>query len=72
MTYQTDHGNNVSTDIFTLDAKDYLPHMNSNTVIRKLKVHFARFGVLDILRSNNAGQYTSDIISTFSKDWNFE
>jgi len=76
----------VSTDIFTLNNKDYLitvdaysnyfeidylPDMKSTTVVRKLKCHFARHGIPDRLMSDNAGQYTSDTMKNFANEWNF-
>jgi transposase InsO family protein len=76
----------VSTDIFTWDSKEYLvtvdaysnyfeidllPDMKSSTVIRKLKAHFARHGIPDTLMSDNAGQYTSEQMTNFAREWNF-
>ena len=77
----------VATDIFTLDGVDYLitvdyysrffeidklPDTKSLTVIRKLKTHFARYGICQKLVSDNAPQFTSDQFSTFAREWGFE
>ena len=75
---------NVSTDIFTPDGKDYLltvdtysnyfvldflPDLKSSTVIRKLKVHFATFRVPEMLKSENASQFVSEQMTAFAKEW---
>ncbi len=64
----------VATDIFTWKGKNHLVLVDaysgwheintldsiaSTTVIKKLKSHFARFGIPDILYSNNGPQYSS-------------
>lgn len=51
---------------------DYLPDTKSNTVIRKLKAHFARQGIPDVLISDNGPQYTSQEFRQFSRRWEFE
>ncbi|XP_053382273.1 uncharacterized protein K02A2.6-like [Mercenaria mercenaria] len=77
---------NVSCDIFAFDNKQYLitvcafsrffeidllPNTKSNTVIRKLKVHFSRFGIPEQLKSDNGPQFTSEPFSNFARDWHF-
>lgn len=51
---------------------DYLPDTKSNTVIRKLKAHFARQGIPDVLISDNGPQYTSQEFRQFGRKWEFE
>lgn len=78
---------NVSTDIFTLSGKDYLvtvdhysnffevddlKSITSAQVIQKLKRHFARYGIPDVLYSDNGRQYTSSEFSLFAKQWDIE
>lgn len=43
----------------------------SKTVIRKLKGHFARFGVPDTLISDNGPQYSSQEFKDFAAKWEF-
>lgn len=76
----------VGTDLFFWAGKDYmatvdyyskffeinpLPDASSSTVISKLKLHFARHGIPDILISDNLSLYTSAEFSKFSRQWNF-
>ena len=77
----------VGTDLFSWHNKDYLvtvdyysnflevdylPDTKSSTVIRKLKAHFARQGIPDVLVSDNGPQYASHEFKTFSQKWEFE
>ena len=77
----------VGTDLFELDNKDYLITVDyysnfwevdrlrstsSPEVIRKLKAHFARYGIPEEVVSDNGGQYISDEFKRFSHDWDFE
>lgn len=77
----------VGTDLFSWHNKDYmvtvdyfsnfwevdyLPDTKSTTVIHKLKAHFARQGIPDVLVSDNGPQYTSQKFKTFSQKWEFE
>ncbi|XP_051794266.1 uncharacterized protein LOC127530799 [Acanthochromis polyacanthus] len=77
----------VGTDLFTFDNKDYLltvdyysnfwevdylPDTKSITVIRKLKAHFARQGIPDVVFSDNGPQYSSAEFSNFSHRWEFK
>lgn len=50
---------------------DHLENTESKTVIRKLKAHFARYGIPDIVFSDNGPQYSSDEFKKFSKAWDF-
>lgn len=76
----------VGTDLFTFDNKDYLItvdyHSNfweidylsdtkSTTVIKKLKAHFARQGIPDVVISDNGPQYSSQEFKRFSERWEF-
>uniref|UniRef100_A0A1B8Y8I2 Gypsy retrotransposon integrase-like protein 1 n=1 Tax=Xenopus tropicalis TaxID=8364 RepID=A0A1B8Y8I2_XENTR len=77
----------VGTDLLTWNEKDflitvdyysnfwevdYLQDTRSKTVIKKLKAHFSRHGIPDILFSDNAAQFTSEEFKQFSKKWEFE
>ncbi len=48
---------------------DYLPDTKSSTVINKLKAHFARQGIPDIVFSDNGPQYMSKELQQFSRLW---
>ncbi|XP_060734892.1 uncharacterized protein K02A2.6-like [Tachysurus vachellii] len=77
----------VGTDIFTLDNRnylitvdylsdfwelDYLHDTRSTTVIHKLKSHFARHGIPDVVISDNGPQYASEDFKKFSRQWEFK
>jgi len=77
----------VGTDIFTFCDRnylvtvdyfsnfievDYLPDTQSHTVITKMKLQFARYGIPDILISDGGPQYTISEFKSFSKQWAFE
>ena len=77
----------VGTDIFTFDGKDYLvtvdyysrffevdllPDTKSSTVIRKLKVHFARNGIPLTCVSDNGPQFSSELMAKFANEWSFK
>jgi hypothetical protein len=49
---------------------DLLTDTKSITVARKMKVHFSRFGIPEKLKTDNAGQFTSDLFKKFTKNWN--
>uniref|UniRef100_A0A1A8J489 Integrase catalytic domain-containing protein n=1 Tax=Nothobranchius kuhntae TaxID=321403 RepID=A0A1A8J489_NOTKU len=51
---------------------DYLPDTKSSTVIRKLKAHFARQGIPNIVFSDNGPQYSSTEFANFSRKWEFQ
>jgi hypothetical protein len=74
-------------DIFTLEGQDYLitddlysdfwevdilPDMTSATIIQLSKVHFSRFGVPDVVVSDNGGQFGSEEFRSFARIWDFE
>uniref|UniRef100_A0A2C9LXE6 Integrase catalytic domain-containing protein n=1 Tax=Biomphalaria glabrata TaxID=6526 RepID=A0A2C9LXE6_BIOGL len=76
----------VLVDLFTLDGKDYLvcvyyysnfcevdrlENTSSETVIRKLKAHFARYGIPSTVVSDNGPQLSSDSFAKFANDWSF-
>ncbi|KAI5720179.1 hypothetical protein M8J77_003057 [Diaphorina citri] len=75
----------VSTDIFTFDDTDYLVlvdayslwielftiHKKSTAeIITKLKNAFARYGVPEVLYSDNV-PFNSDAMRVFAEEWNF-
>lgn len=77
----------VGTDLFSIDGIDYLVTVDyysnfwevdkledteSATVIRKLKAHFARYGIPDQVISDNGPQYTSNVFADFARAWDFE
>ena len=49
---------------------DLLPNTKSVTIIRKLKVHFSRFGICEKLKTDGASYFTSEQFERFLKDWN--
>ena len=76
----------VGTDLFSFEGRDYLitvdyysnfwemdylPDTLSSTVIRKLKAHFARQGIPEVVVSNNGPQYSSREFEKFSQKWEF-
>ena len=77
----------VGSDLFTIENRnylvtvdyysnffevDFLPETTSKAVINKLKHHFARHGIPDILISDNGPQYNSENFKHFSKRWGFK
>ena len=75
----------IGTDLFSIREKnylitvdyhshffeiDYLPDLSSITVINKLKHHFDRDGILDVV-SNCGIQYTFYKFKGFSREWHF-
>ena len=77
----------IGTDIFTIHDKnylitvdyysnfwevDYLPDMNSKTIIGKLKTHLARYGIPDQIISDNGPQYISKEFQDFCNKWDIE
>ncbi|XP_048248911.1 uncharacterized protein K02A2.6-like [Haliotis rufescens] len=76
----------LASDLFTWNSTEYLVLVDSysgwiemntlNTttsaaVIRKLKGHFARFGVPDTLLTDNGPQFSSREFALFAKTWGF-
>lgn len=77
----------VGTDLFSWHNKDYLITVDyysnfwevyylldtkSTTVIRKVKAHFTRQGIPDVLILDNGPQYSSRKFEMFSQRWEFE
>ena len=77
----------VGTDLFTIAGRSYLltvdyfsnffevDHMTdttSDSVITKMKHHFARHGIPDTVISDGGPQYTSREFKMFSDKWGFE
>ena len=49
-----------------------LPNTESITVVRKLKAQFARYGIPDILMSDNGPQYSAQTFKRFSESYEFQ
>ncbi|XP_028417982.1 uncharacterized protein K02A2.6-like [Dendronephthya gigantea] len=77
----------VGVDIFTFNGRDYLLTVDyfssyweidllegtkSKAVIRKLKAQFARFGIPDVVMTDNGPQLSSKEFENFGKLWKFE
>ena len=63
----------VSTDYFSQFFEvDFLPNTTSNTVIHKLKAHFARYGIPDIIYSDNGSQFTSSEFRKFCQKYEID
>jgi hypothetical protein len=77
---------NIAADLFSFDNKDYLvtvdyysryfevdalPNTQSTTVIRKLKVHMARYGICDKLMTDNGPQFSAENFADFAREWGF-
>ena len=77
----------ISVDIRTTDGKDYLitedcfsnfgkidrlRDTKASTCVLKLKSHFARNGIPDIVTSDNGPQFTSSEFALFTREWGFE
>lgn len=77
----------VGTDIFSFEGKSYLVTVDyfsnfweidrledttTTTVIRKLKGHFARYGIPCHVVSDPGPQFTASTFHDFSVEWNFE
>ncbi|GAB1598786.1 hypothetical protein Ahia01_000155800 [Argonauta hians] len=76
----------VGTDIFTLQGRnylvttdyysnffelDFLPETTSEVVVSKMKHHFARHGIPNVVISDGGPQYTGEKFQKFSKSWGF-
>nr|XP_034840382.1 uncharacterized protein LOC117996432 [Maniola hyperantus] len=76
----------LAADIFELRDKYYLvvvdyyskfvevlalPNMMSSSVINVLKDIFSRFGIPSILKTDNAGQFSSEQFKSFTNTWGF-
>ena len=77
----------IGADLYTIDGKDYLivvdyfsnfweidhlPDTKASTTIKKLKCHFARQGIPDIVISDNGPQFACDKCAHFASEWGFE
>ena len=77
----------IGTDLYTIDGQDYLivvdyfssfweidhlPNTKASTVIKKLKCHFARQGIPDVVISDNGPQFACEKFTTFASEWGFE
>uniref|UniRef100_A0A8C5QD11 Gypsy retrotransposon integrase-like protein 1 n=1 Tax=Leptobrachium leishanense TaxID=445787 RepID=A0A8C5QD11_9ANUR len=77
----------IGTDLFTFHGHEYLITVDydsnfweidqiqdtrSTTVIRKLKAHFARYGIPDTVCSDNGPQFISMEFKEFSMNWDFD
>ena len=77
----------VGMDLFELNEKTYLitvdyfsnfvevdllEHTKSRDVIHKAKAHFARYGIPDVVVSDNGPQFSSNEFQDFSKKWGFQ
>ena len=51
---------------------DYLENTMSSTVIRKLKAHFARYGLPSVVMSDNGPQFISEEFQEFAVEYDFE
>ena len=76
----------ISADLFTLNGKEYLvvcdyfsnfleinylENEKATTVIKKLKGHFARYGIPDSVVTDNGPQFSSDNFKKFAEQWDF-
>jgi hypothetical protein len=77
----------VATDLFHIKDREYLvlvdlysnfievDRMTTSTaddVIYKLKAHFARYGIPDIVYSDNGPQYNATAFAKFAQNWKFQ
>ena len=51
---------------------DRLENMKTSTIIKKLKAHFAHYGIPSILVSDNAPNLTSDKFQEFTQQWDIQ
>ena len=84
---QTQAWSKVGSDLFQLDNKDYLvivdyhsnypdvyqiPSQSSKSVITAMKESFGRFGIPDLLFSDNGPCYSSSEFEKFAEEWDFK
>ena len=77
----------IGADLYTIDGQDYLividyfsnfweidhlPNIKASTVIKKLKCHFARQGIPDIVVSDSGPQFACEKFANFANEWGFE
>ena len=51
---------------------DHLHDTKASTVHKKLKCHFARHGIPDIVISDNGPQFACEKFSNLANEWDFE
>ncbi len=51
---------------------EHLHQANTSTVSKALKVMFARYGIPDVLVSDDGPQFAPDEFTTFARKWGFE
>ena len=51
---------------------DRVEGTRTKDIIRKLRPHFARYGIPSIVVSDNGPQFASEEFNKFSEDWEFE
>ena len=51
---------------------DYLPEITAATVITKIKYHFARHGIPDIVITDNGPQFACGLFRQFASTWEFD
>ena len=51
---------------------DRLEDTKASTTIRKLKAHFARFGIPTTLVSDNGTNFTADAFQRFTREWDIQ
>ena len=77
----------VAVDLFHLNGQQYLLIVDyfsgfweveplqstlSSDVIKKMKMHFARYGIPDMVVSDNGPQFAAQEVQRFSKTWQFQ
>ncbi len=63
----------ITVDYFsTFFEIDRLEHATAKYVIKKLKAHFARYGIPEVLVSDNGTQFTSQDFNEFTATYGFE
>lgn len=77
----------LAADLFTLHSKDYivlvdyysdfvevspLKQTTSSAIIKFMRVQFSRYGIPDILVSDNGPQFASREFAEFAKQWEFQ
>ena len=51
---------------------DLLTSQNTSTVVQKLKAHMSRYGIPDVLVTDNGPQFDSSEFKQFQKNWGFQ
>ncbi|CAH1252634.1 RTL1 [Branchiostoma lanceolatum] len=78
----------VGIDLFTLHGREYVITVDyysnyfeidtcetdtrATTIVRKLKMQFARHGIPDIVMTDNGPQFASSEFDKFAQEWNFQ